>query len=138
MKITLNLLLLLFVLNNYYYKNKKKKNFIQKFLGYIYNIFFLFQYIFIFLLKNKYIYIYFLYKYLIEENKNIINVNEGKNYIKNDVFLKKKKKISNYYNILNIYYRRRIYFGLTIVYIQILLRKIKEQKNYIIYIYHNK
>ena len=54
---------------------------------------------------------------------------------KNNRILKKKEKKENkfFLKFYKLYYRRKMYYGFSIVYTQIFLRKIKEKKNYIIF-----
>ena len=118
------------------YKNFQScVNFLQKCLVIYNGLFYLLEYLFICLINNYYIYFYLICKYNIKENYDLNNV-----YIINEiksnkaVYKKKKDYISNI-NIMKIYYRRYMYFGFTVVYVQIFLRKIKEFKNYVIYSY---
>jgi hypothetical protein len=89
----------------------------------------------LFFFKSYYIYILFLYKFIIKEFiiriTNSFIIKRKKNYKK----LEKNKKIKGVYmdKLLIHYYKRHMYYGFSIVYTQIFLRKLKEFKNYYYY-----
>jgi hypothetical protein len=122
-----------------YKKFKNSVKFLHKFLVIFYGLFYLLEYLFIFLINNYYIYIFLICKYDIKENyffkkklSNIYTINKNVNINRR----KEKKKTYDYIDhILKIYYYRHMYLGFTVVYTQIFLRKIKEFKNYVIYMY---
>ena len=91
----MKILFLFFLLNYYYWK--REIYFLQKFIGIIFNFFFLLEYFVLFTLKKKYIYIFFLYKYIIKEyyiNFKIKNIRPKiKLNINNYNYQDKKKKI---------------------------------------------
>jgi hypothetical protein len=134
-------ILFLFIILNYYYW-KRNIYFVQKFLGIIFNFFFLLEYLILFILKKKYIYILLLYKYIIKEyfiNFEIKNIKPKIKLNINTYNYKDKSKKNIYINkILYLYYRRRMYLGFTIIYLQIFRRWLKETKNDIIYLYFSK
>jgi len=130
----MKILLLFTFLNNIY--NQNNVFFLQKIIGSIFSFFFLFEYIILFIFNNIFIYIIIIYKYIIKY-KSILFKKKKKVY--NNFFLKKNEKKFLYKEqILKIYYHRWMYYGFTIVYLQIFLRKIKENKNYFIYVYYYK
>jgi hypothetical protein len=136
----MKILFLFFLLNYYYWK--REIYFLQKFIGIIFNFFFLLEYFVLFILKKKYIYIFFLYKYIIKEyyiNFKIKNLRPKIKLNINNYNYQNKCKKNIYINkILYLYYRRRMYLGFTIVYLQIFRRWLKETKNHIIYMYFYK
>jgi hypothetical protein len=110
--------------------------FLHKFLIIYYGLFYLLEYLFIYLINNYSIYFFLICKYNIRESYYLNNI-----YIITEIESKKKVyEKKKYYipNINRIYYRRYMYFGFTVLYIQIFLRKIKEFKNYVIYSYYYK
>src|ERR1700744_1727871 len=122
---------LFFILRKYY--RKFNSSFFDFFLGIIF--------IFFFLLKSYFFLIFILYKFLIKEQLNFLKRAKVIYVINNNNDLHKKKYIKkNGYinNIKKTYYNRRIHYGLIIVYIQIFLRKIKDRKNYMVYLYNYK
>src|ERR1700753_1256305 len=121
---------LFFILRKYY--RKFNSSFFDFFLGIIFSFFFLIEFIFIFLLKSYFFLIFILYKFLIKEQLNFLKRAKVIYVINNNNDLHKKK------NIKKTYYNRRIHYGLIIVYIQIFLRKIKDRKNYMVYLYNYK
>ena len=130
---------LFFILRKYY--RKFNSSFFDFFLGIIFSFFFLIEFIFIFLLKSYFFLIFILYKFLIKEQLNFLKRARVIYVINNNNDLHKKKYIKkNGYinNIKKTYYNRRIHYGLIIVYIQIFLRKIKDRKNYMVYLYNYK
>src|SRR6201999_3321189 len=130
---------LFFILRKYY--RKFNSSFFDFFLGIIFSFFFLIEFIFIFLLKSYFFLIFILYKFLIKEQLNFLKRAKVIYVINNNNDLHKKKYIKkNGYinNIKKTYYNRRIHYGLIIVYIQIFLRKIKDRKNYMVYLYNYK
>jgi hypothetical protein len=120
-----------------YKKFKNCVKFLHKILVIFYGLFYLLEYLFIFSINNYYIYIFLICKYDVKENyffkkklSNIYTINEN---VKKKI---EKKKTYNYIDhIFKIYYYRHMYFGFTVVYTQIFLRKIKEFKNYVIYMH---
>jgi hypothetical protein len=127
--------LLLFYKLNHYIVNSKVF-FLKKILSIIFSSLFFLEYIILFILSSKYIYMFNLYKYSLKNT----SITYKQKVIYNNYFYKKKKIKKNLYKdkISRLYYSRWIYYGLSIVYLQIFLRKIKEQKNYIIYLYNYK
>lgn len=135
----MRILFFLFIWLTFYYK-KNLLYFFQKLLGVIISFIFILEYIYIFFFQNLYIYSLIVYRYVFKENVIIFkkNINRKSYRNKKEFLIKKKKKNKIISFFLNLYYRRRIYFGLTVVYIQIFLRKIKEFKNYIIFFFNFK
>jgi hypothetical protein len=134
----MKIFLLFFILNYYYWK--RDIYILQKFLGIIFNFFFLLEYFILFILKKKYMYIFLLYKYIIKEyyiNFKIIN-KKTKIKLKNNNYQDNNKKNIYINKIFYLYYRRRMYLGFTIVYLQIFRRWLKETKNDILYFYFYK
>jgi hypothetical protein len=127
-------LLLFYKLNHYIISSKVF--FFKKILSIIFSLIFLLEYIILFILSSKYMYIFNLYKYSFKNN----SITYKQKVIYNSHFYKKKKIKKELYKdkILKLYYNRWIYYGLSIVYLQIFLRKMREQKNYIIYVYNYK
>lgn len=135
----MKIIFLFFVLR----KNYRKFNslFFDFFLGIIFSFIFLIEFIFIFVLKSYNFYFFIIYKFLTREKSNFLKRARVIYVINNNNDLYKKKYIKNnsyINNIKRIYYNKRIHFGLIIVYIQIFLRKIKENKNYMVYLYNYK
>jgi len=135
MKILLLFFLLYRLSNNYL---KLSYFFIQKIWSIIISIFYLLEYIFLFYFKKNYLYMFFIYKFLIIKNLYIfskrgfyLNFRRQSNIKKKS----KKKKENKYLKMFNkFYYHRRMYWGITSVYIHMFLRKIRESKNHIIFL----
>lgn len=135
----MKIIFLFFILKKNY---RKFNNFFFHFLsGIIFSVFFLIEFISIFVLKSFFFYFFILYKFLIKEKFNYLKRARVIYVINNNNDLYKKKNIkknSSINDIKRIYYKKRIHYGLIIVYIQIFLRKIKENKNYMVYLYDYK
>ena len=122
-----------FIALNYYYF-KRSINFLQKIKGIFFCIFLFLEYLFVFIFRSYYLSLLIVYKHLIKEK--IINL---KNKEEDDEIKKLKKDITNLnknrkiYFFLDLFYRRRMYTGISIVYVQIFMRKMKEKKNNIIF-----
>lgn len=107
-----------------------------KLLSLFFCFFYLFEYLFIFIFCNLNVYYIFLFRYWKKESYSVhkklerLVISDYGNYYK-----KKEQKNIKVNKLLKLYYNRRMHFGITIVYIQILLRKIKEKRNYFIYIF---
>jgi hypothetical protein len=132
-------ILFFFLLLNYYYWNRNI-SFLQKLFGIILNFFNFLEYLILFVFQVNCIYILLLYKFLMKEY--YMNFNRKKynfKFYKHRYRYNEKKKKSIYISkIYDLYYRRKMYFGLTIVYMQIFKRQLKEKKNDIIYMYFYK
>lgn len=127
-----------FIALNYYYF-KRSINFLQKIKGIFFCIFLFLEYLFVFIFRSYYLSLLIVYKHLIKEK--IINL---KNKEEDDEIKKLKKDITNLnknrkiYFFLDLFYRRRMYTGISIVYVQIFMRKMKEKKNNIIFFFNYK
>jgi len=119
---------------NYYYI-KHCAFFLQKLIGILISLFYLLEYFFLFLLKIKNIYFIFLYFFIKRENF-IKKENFYKIILVKKTKVKRKKKSMDLF--LKLYYKRYMYIGLGIVYMQIFLRKIKENKNFIFFLFNYK
>lgn len=128
-----SLYLLLYKLSKNFFRTQYF--FVQIITGIIVGFFFLLEYIFLFFFQKNFFYILILYRYII--NKNFFFFNNYKFFFKKKTYIKKiskKKEENKYVKLFNkLYYHRRMYWGLTVVYMHIFLRKIRESKNYIIY-----
>jgi hypothetical protein len=125
----MNKIIIIFFIFIYLVSCSYRFKFLQKFLI----IFYLLEYLFIFLINNYYIYFLLICKY-----NNYLKTNLSNIFIINKIISKKKeqKKKDDYIDyILRVYHYRHMYIGFTVVYTQIFLRKIKEFKNYVIYMY---
>lgn len=133
MKILL-LYLLLYKLSNKFLK--LPFFFLQKIWSIIISFFYLLEYLFLFVLQKNYFYTLIIYKLLVIKQYN--NFRKRGFYLKKNNYIKKKKekkKESKYVKFIKkIYYYRWMYWGFTVVYIQIFLRKMRESKNYIIFL----
>jgi len=132
----LSLYFLLYKLSNNYLQ--VSFFFLQKILGIFIGFFYLLEYIFLFFFIKNYYYIFLIYRYLIIKKYYVFKKRgfyfnlRRKNDIKK---ISKKKKENKYIKMFkNFYYYRRMYWGLTSAYIQIFLRKVRESKNYIIFL----
>jgi hypothetical protein len=125
----MNKIIIIFFIFIYLVSSSYSLKFLQKFLV----IFYFLEYLFIFSINNYYIYFLLICKY-----NNYLKINLSNIFIINKIISKKKeqKKKNDYIDyIFKIYYHRHMYIGFTVVYTQIFLRKIKEFKNYVIYMY---
>jgi hypothetical protein len=130
----------LFFYINYYYVIRKASFFLQKILVFFISSIYFFEYIMIFFFESKNIYKFLLYKFIIKEFliiiKEFLIIKNKKTYKK----IQKNEKTKNIYRdkLLRIYYKRYRYYGFTVVYTQIFLRKLKELKNDIFFNYNYK
>jgi hypothetical protein len=129
-----SLYLLLYKLSNNYIRSQSL--FSQIITGIIFGFSYLLEYIFIFSFQKMYIYNLYIHRYIAIKKKSIFNKNTF--FSEKNISIKKKNKKqteNKYVKLLNkLYYHRRMYWGLTVVYIHIFLRKIRESKNYIIHL----
>ena len=129
-----SLYLLLYKLSNNYFRSQSF--FLQIITGIIFGFFYLLEYIFLFYFQKNYIYNLYINRYIVIKKKSFFN-KKAFFFEKNTDIKKinKKKKENKYVKLFNkLYYHRRMYWGLTVVYMHIFLRKIRESKNYIIYL----
>jgi hypothetical protein len=131
----LSLYLLLYKLSNNYFRSQYF--FLQIITGIIFAFFYLLEYIFIFFFHKNYLYMLIIHRALIIKKNKIFNKQsffwkKNINIKKKNINIKKENKYIKFFN--KLYYHRRMYWGFTVVYIHIFLRKIRESKNYIIHL----
>lgn len=123
-----------------YYYLKYSFTLLQKLFVFFISLFYLLEYIFIFIFVNTSIYIWIVYKFTIKEN--FIKFKKGKIYYETNIknYKRKNEKKNNIMSnkLLRAYNNKWMIPGFIKVYIQVFLRKLKDNKNYLFFIFNLK